>query len=147
MFLLLLLPGYRTLGYRVSGSWVECSVDRWWLSVRCGGPGCGSWGTFKKISLGCKHSVLNHVTIFRRQVFMCLDSPENMLDISFHVRHEWRIYMIYASTGSTKSFECGDIGHKQLTCPHRGQKEVAANGTIEENRATRQATNQEETPE
>lgn len=35
--------------------------------------------------------------------------------------------MIYVNTGSLKCFECGDIGHKKLECPHRAQanEEVA----------------------
>lgn len=39
--------------------------------------------------------------------------------------------MVYGNTGSMKCFECGDIGHKWLTCPHRGQEETPANGSTE----------------
>ncbi len=27
--------------------------------------------------------------------------------------------MVYATTGSVRCFECGDIGHKRLACPHK----------------------------
>lgn len=27
--------------------------------------------------------------------------------------------MVYATTGSMRCFECGDIGHKHLACPHK----------------------------
>ncbi|KAK3514785.1 hypothetical protein QTP70_031015, partial [Hemibagrus guttatus] len=84
---------------------------------------------FKTISLGCKHPALQHVPSFRRQVFMFLESPENTPDISFRVKHEGRTFMIYASTGNMKCFECGDIGHKRLACPHKGHKEVAVTDT------------------
>lgn len=79
----------------------------------------------KMIPLGCKHEALKHVLSFRRQVFMFLNVPE--LDVSFRVVHEGKSYMIYVNTGSLKCFECGDIGHKKLECPHRAQanEEVA----------------------
>lgn len=50
---------------------------------------------------------------------MVLESPENTLDINFRVKHEGRLYMVYATTGSIRCFECGDIGHKRLMCPHK----------------------------
>lgn len=74
---------------------------------------------FKTITLGCKHLSLKHVTSFRRQVFMFLDSPENTLDVAFRVRHDGKTYMVYASTGSLRCFDCGDLGHKKFACPHR----------------------------
>lgn len=74
---------------------------------------------FKTIPLGCKHPSLKHVKSFRRQVFMFLDSPENTMDVSFRVRHDGRTFMVYASTGHLRCFECGDLGHKKFTCPHR----------------------------
>lgn len=71
---------------------------------------------FKTVTLGCKHPALKHVASFRRYVYMVLESPENTLDINFRVKHEGRLYMVYATTGSIR---CGDIGHKRLTCPHK----------------------------
>ncbi|KAK3539321.1 hypothetical protein QTP70_000237 [Hemibagrus guttatus] len=97
---------------------------------------------FKTISLGCKHPALQHVESFRRQVFMFLEWSENTLDISFRVKHERRTFMIYASTGNMKSFECGDIAHKRLTCPHKGCKEEAVTDTMEENRSAGPVVNQ-----
>ncbi|KAL6464118.1 hypothetical protein MHYP_G00285090 [Metynnis hypsauchen] len=50
---------------------------------------------------------------------MFLNEP--VLDISFRVSYEGRSYMLYASTGSMRCFECGDVGHKRLICPHRAR--------------------------
>jgi len=70
----------------------------------------------KMIPLRCKNEALKHVLSFRRQVFMFLD--QQTLDISFRIKHEGKSYMIYASTGNMKCFECGDVGHKKIACPH-----------------------------
>lgn len=69
----------------------------------------------KTVPLGCKNESLKHVMSFRRQVFMLLNSTA--LDISFRVMYEGKSYMLYASTGSLKCFECGEIGHKKNACP------------------------------
>jgi len=29
--------------------------------------------------------------------------------------------IVYANTGSMECFECGDIGHKRMACPHKAQ--------------------------
>ena len=76
---------------------------------------------FKTVSLGCKDPKLKHVLSLRRQVFMFLDSPTQTLDVSFRVKHGDGFYMVYASSGQFKCFECGDVGHKRFTCPHRQQ--------------------------
>jgi len=73
----------------------------------------------KMVPLRCKNAALKHVMSFRRQVFMFLNEPE--LDISFRVWHEGKAYMIYANSGSMKCFECGDVGHKRMACPHKAQ--------------------------
>lgn len=73
----------------------------------------------KMISLGCKNEALKHVLSFRRQVFMFLNEPE--LNVSFRLWHEGKSFLLYASTGSMKCFECGDIGHKKVACPHKVQ--------------------------
>lgn len=41
------------------------------------------------------------------------------LDVSFRIKHGDRFYMVYASAGLMKCFECGDVGHKRVLCPHR----------------------------
>ncbi len=74
--------------------------------------------TIKTVPLGCKHEALKHLMSFRRHVFMFLNEQE--LDVSFRV-WQGRAYMIYANTGNMKCFECGDIGHKRLVCPHKVQ--------------------------
>ncbi|GAA6091507.1 uncharacterized protein LOC108179569 [Tachysurus ichikawai] len=48
---------------------------------------------------------------------MFLYEPE--LDVSFRVWHEGKSYMINASTGNMKCFECGDLDHKWAACPHK----------------------------
>lgn len=45
----------------------------------------------------------------------------NLSWISFRVLYERKAYVIHASTGSMKCFECGDIGHKKHACPHKAQ--------------------------
>ena len=74
---------------------------------------------FCTVALGCKDVTLKHVQSLRRQFFMFLDSSTQTLDVSFHVRHEERFYMVYESSGSMKCFECGDVSHKRVACPHR----------------------------
>ncbi len=39
---------------------------------------------------------------------------------------------MYASSGSMKCFECEDVGHKRLTCPHRQQVECAERPNVTE---------------
>ena len=34
--------------------------------------------------------------------------------------------MVYASSGSMKCFDCGDVGHKRFACPHRQHTEGSA---------------------
>jgi len=76
----------------------------------------------KMIPLGCKNAALKHVLSFRRQVYMFLTSPTRTLEVSFRVNHGENMFMIYASTESLKCFECGDLGHKRLACPHRDEQ-------------------------
>lgn len=81
---------------------------------------------FRAISLGCKNPSLKHVMSFRRQVYMFLESPDRTLNVSFRIKYEGGSYMIYATTGSLRCFECGDVGHKRQMCPHkdRGQESI-----------------------
>ncbi|KAK2902533.1 hypothetical protein Q8A73_012279 [Channa argus] len=81
---------------------------------------------FKTVNLGCKDPKLKHVQSLRRQVFMFLDSSTQTLDVSFRVKHGDGSYMLYASSGNMKCFECGDVGHKRLACPHKQQAVNAA---------------------
>ncbi|KAL1269565.1 hypothetical protein QQF64_031854 [Cirrhinus molitorella] len=41
-------------------------------------------------------------------------------------KHEGGSYMIYATTGNLRCFECGDVGHKRQVCPHkeRGEENI-----------------------
>ncbi|XP_068578407.1 uncharacterized protein [Cebidichthys violaceus] len=75
--------------------------------------------SFKTVGLGCKDEKLKHVQSFRRQVFMFLTGPSQTLEVSFRVKHGEGHYMLYASTGSIRCFECGDVGHKRAACPRR----------------------------
>ncbi|KAK2897116.1 hypothetical protein Q8A73_013496 [Channa argus] len=81
---------------------------------------------FKTVNLGCKDPKLKHLQSLRRQVFMFLDSSTQTLDVSFRVKHGDGSYMLYASSGHMKCFECGDVGHKRLACPHKQQAVNAA---------------------
>ena len=73
----------------------------------------------RSVALGCKDEKLKHVQSLRRQVFMFLNCPTQTLDVSFRVRHEEGFYMVYASSGNVKCFECGESGHKRVACPQR----------------------------
>ncbi|KAJ3600177.1 hypothetical protein NHX12_034127 [Muraenolepis orangiensis] len=73
----------------------------------------------RTVALGCKDEKLKHVQSLRRQVFMFLNCPTQTLDVSFRVRHEEGFYMVYASSGNVKCFECGESGHKRVACPRR----------------------------
>ena len=46
--------------------------------------------------------------------------------MSFRVKYGDGHYMMYASSGSLKCFECGDVGHKRFSCPHKQQTDEAA---------------------
>lgn len=79
----------------------------------------------KAVPLRCKNAALKHVLSFRRQVFMFLNSPERTLDVSFRVTYEESSFMVYASTDSMRCYECGDVGHKRLTCPHKDEQRAS----------------------
>ncbi|KAF7644676.1 hypothetical protein LDENG_00217680 [Lucifuga dentata] len=83
---------------------------------------------FRTVSLGCKDPKLRHVQSLRRQVFMFLDCPTQTLEVSFRVKHGDGSYMVYASSGHMKCFECGDVSYKRFACPHRQQEADAAEG-------------------
>ncbi|TDH00073.1 hypothetical protein EPR50_G00183800 [Perca flavescens] len=87
---------------------------------------------FKTVTLGCKDPKLRHVQSLRRQVFMFLDSPTQTLEVSFRVKHGHGSYMVYASSGQLKCFECGDVGHKRFACPHRQQALTAGEAAAPE---------------
>ena len=63
--------------------------------------------SMRTVGLGCKSDKLKHVQSFRRQVFMFLTCPSQTLEVSFRVKHGEGHYMVYASTGSVRCFECG----------------------------------------
>lgn len=86
----------------------------------------------KMIPLGCKSDDLKHVMSFRRHIFMFLKDTSQNLDVSFRVRHGDRSYVVFASTGSLRCFECGDIGHMRRSCPHKDKErnENAEDGNI-----------------
>ncbi|KAF0021705.1 hypothetical protein F2P81_026042 [Scophthalmus maximus] len=75
---------------------------------------------FRTLSLGCRDPKLRHVQSLRRQAFMFLDSPTQTLEVLFRVKHGDGHYVVYASSGSIKCFECGDVGHKRYACPQTG---------------------------
>lgn len=77
----------------------------------------------RAVRLGCKDARLQHVQSLRRQCFMFLNDPSGVIELSFAVRHENRPYTLYVSSGSMKCFECGDVGHKRASCPHRARDE------------------------
>ncbi|XP_056871094.1 uncharacterized protein LOC130515087 isoform X2 [Takifugu flavidus] len=109
--------GLRTLGLGTVGLGT--------LGLRTLGLGTVGLGT---LGLGCRSDKLKHVLSLRRQCFMFLTCPSQTLDVSFRVRHGH--YMVYASSGSMRCFECGDVGHKRVACPHRPANEGARTGAM-----------------
>ncbi|XP_034401416.1 uncharacterized protein LOC117739233 [Cyclopterus lumpus] len=91
-----------------------------------GRPPTREMRTHGVISWGCKDPKLRHVLSLRRQAFMFLDSPTQTLEVSFRVKHLDGSYAVYASSGQIKCFECGDVGHKRFSCPHKKQKRAEA---------------------
>lgn len=71
----------------------------------------------KMVPLGCKNAALKHVMSFRRHVFMFLNSQN--LNVSFRCMYEGKSYMLYASAGEMRCFECGAFGHVRLSCPNK----------------------------
>ncbi|GAA6068624.1 scavenger receptor cysteine-rich type 1 protein M130-like [Tachysurus ichikawai] len=53
------------------------------------------------------------------ETFTCFNSHTKTLHVSLSGRHGNTLYMVYASTESLCCFECGDMGHKCFTCPHK----------------------------
>ena len=86
---------------------------------------------FKTVALGCKDARLKHVQSLRRQVFMFLDDPSQTLDVSFRVKYGEGSYMVYASSGQMKCFDCGDVGHKRFACPHRGTQPSGVSANVQ----------------
>ncbi|KAI7804072.1 hypothetical protein IRJ41_023705 [Triplophysa rosa] len=79
----------------------------------------------KTVPLGCKNAALKHVISFRRHVYMFLNSQERTLEVSFRVTHGKDSFMVYASTENMRCFECGDLGHKRFTCPHKNEQRIS----------------------
>lgn len=50
---------------------------------------------------------------------MFLMTPDKSLETSFRVNHSESSYMVYASTDNLRCFDCCDLGHKHLFCPHK----------------------------
>ncbi|CAB1440023.1 unnamed protein product [Pleuronectes platessa] len=72
---------------------------------------------------------------------MFLESPTNTLEVSFRVKHGDGHYMVYASSGSLKCFECGDVGQKRSSCPHKQRSgEAAGDGSGSAAAAAREET-------
>lgn len=58
---------------------------------------------------------------------MFLNAISNTLEITFCIQHGDSLYVIFATTDSIRCFECGDLGHKRFTCPHKKQTENDGN--------------------
>ncbi len=68
---------------------------------------------------------------------MFLNAQSESLDNSFRVQHGDSSYMIFATTDSLRCFECGDLGHKKFTCPHKKQSENGKNARNNDERTDR----------
>ena len=85
-------------------------------------------GTMKMIPLGCKNANLRHILSFRRQIYMFLNPDSPTLDLTFRVRHGESSFVVFASTDSLRCFECGDVGHKKRSCPHKRSENASSEG-------------------
>lgn len=86
---------------------------------------------FRVVGLGCKSEKLKHVLSFRRQCFMFLNCSSQNIDVSFKVKNgEAHGDMVHASLRSMKRFECGDVGHKHVACPHKPADQRTYKGTV-----------------
>lgn len=47
---------------------------------------------------------------------MLLNCPAQTVDVSIRVKHGEGHYMVYVSM---KCYECDDVGHKHVACPHK----------------------------
>ncbi|KAF4092774.1 hypothetical protein AMELA_G00024270 [Ameiurus melas] len=48
---------------------------------------------------------------------MLLKNRKRTLDVNFKVKHSSNSYTVYATTERLRCFGCGEVGHKQLSCP------------------------------
>lgn len=78
----------------------------------------------KMVPLGCKNAALKHVLSFRRHVYMFLNSPN--LNVSFRCVFDGKSYMVYASAGEMRCYECNSVGHVKLSCPFRNEVDSEA---------------------
>ena len=85
-------------------------------------------GTMKMIPLGCKNANLRHILSFRRQIYMFLNPDSPTLDLTFRVRHGESSFVVFASTDSLRCFECGDVGHKKRSRPHKSGENASSEG-------------------
>lgn len=79
----------------------------------------------KKIPISSESPLLKHIVSFRRFVYMVIPDDAD-LDLSLNFRIEDFSYTIFVTTGKTKCFGCGKIGHLIRNCPNKnneGEKE------------------------
>ena len=76
--------------------------------------------SIRKISLGCKSTLLKHVVSFRRQVYMVLDNGEEELNLTIKLNVDGFEYTVYATTDALlRCFHCGCVGHVVRDCPRK----------------------------
>ncbi|MGH0129510.1 UNVERIFIED_CONTAM: hypothetical protein FKN15_007030, partial [Acipenser sinensis] len=73
----------------------------------------------KSIPLGCKHPEVKHVLSFRRQVFVLLNDPNSVIDVSWSFNIDGVNHTVFVSNEIMKCFQCGKQGHLRKACPDK----------------------------
>lgn len=86
----------------------------------------------KRIPLGCKSPLLQHVVSFRRQLFMVLNKASEELNIVLKFKVDGCDYVIFATSETMKCFNCGADGHLIKNCPKAKDREEREGGEVSE---------------
>lgn len=89
----------------------------WWMWTAAL-QGLGRWPAYLKQWTKSVKTLKWYTSSLRGGSCSCSWTRPLTLEVSFRVRYVSE-YMVYASSDQMKCFECGDVGHKHLTCPHK----------------------------
>lgn len=64
--------------------------------------------SIKDIPLGCKNSSIKHVLSFRRQVFVLLNDPNQVINVAWNFNVEGTNCVVFVSSETMRCFYCGE---------------------------------------